>query len=218
MNWANSLLPPTRPLWRQGRPIWHTSEPSALKWSSACFRISPLIEPSKRWEKKKSAITIKNKEGKEPCRTVATKFWEPDSPLPCLECLIIKNSHQLKIATLCCEGRRWYAQAAVTQQWLSSSSYRLPARISALAILSSGFITGWRPEQEPSRGGVLQRRGFIDWDVVCWKHDPRQQPSSSDTSPEKQQDGKPASAGWKQAAQDALASSGRRNADNSIPK
>lgn len=122
--------------------------------------------------KKKSAITIKNKEGKEPRRTVATKFWEPDSPLPCLECLIIKNSHQLKIATLCCEGRRWYAQAAVTQQWLSSSSYRLPARISALAILSSGFITGWRPEQEPSRGGVLQRRGFIDWDVVCWKHDP----------------------------------------------
>lgn len=26
----------------------HTSEPSALKWSSACFRISPLMEPSNR--------------------------------------------------------------------------------------------------------------------------------------------------------------------------
>lgn len=28
----------------------HTSEPSALKWSRACFRISPFMEPSSRWK------------------------------------------------------------------------------------------------------------------------------------------------------------------------
>lgn len=28
-----------------------TSEPSALKWSRACFRISPFMEPSSRWKR-----------------------------------------------------------------------------------------------------------------------------------------------------------------------
>lgn len=33
--------------------VWegvHTSEPSALKWSRACFLISPLMDPSKRYK------------------------------------------------------------------------------------------------------------------------------------------------------------------------
>lgn len=34
----------------------HTSEPSALKWSRACFRISPFMEPSSRWNSKQSLL------------------------------------------------------------------------------------------------------------------------------------------------------------------
>jgi len=31
---------------------FHTWDPSALKWSRACFRSSPLMEPSSRWKLK----------------------------------------------------------------------------------------------------------------------------------------------------------------------
>ena len=34
------------------KSVVHTWDPSALKWSRACFRISPLMEPSRRWKLK----------------------------------------------------------------------------------------------------------------------------------------------------------------------